>query len=112
MNIIEKNGIKGNIKTIYYFVLRLEQLDIEPHDPNTRLFIQEGLPSKKFVDELVEQNSGDVMIVIDDQWRDCIKNKQIDRLIFHDRRHIGYTLIFVAQNYFEQRSGGNPITMK
>lgn len=111
-NIIERNGIKGQINTIFYFVLQMEKFDLKPYSPHTRIFMEQGLPDKKFVDELMAEERDDVLIVIDDQWRDCLKNKEVDRLIRHDRRHNKYSLIFVAQNYFEHTSGGNPKTMK
>lgn len=100
-NVIEKGGIKGRIRTIYYFMPRLENLDINPGN-GRRLYCMEGIPTKKWIDETLKESTRDVLIVIDDQWDAAIESPDIKNLCSFERRHSGVSMAFVTQNFYEQ----------
>lgn len=100
-NVIEKNGIKGKINQIYYFMPRLEALNIDA-GPDRRLYLMEGIPTKKWIDETFKESNRDTLIVVDDQWDECIESPDVKRLCNWGRRHLGVSLAFVTQNFYEQ----------
>ena len=101
-NIIECDGIEGDIKSIYYFMPRLEPIEVAPAQ-HQHLYLMEGLPSQDWVDDTfpVEKDSKS-MIVIDDLWSACIENDVCEYLLTYGRRHLGVSLVFVAQNFYEK----------
>ena len=101
-NIIECDGIKGDIKHIYYFMPRLEPIDVKP-GANQHLYLLEGLPSQEWVDDTFEiESDSKSLIVIDDLWSACIEHNVCEYLLTYGRRHLGVSLIFVAQNFYEK----------
>lgn len=100
-NLIEKNGIKGTISTIYYFMPRLEPLEITPL-PHQKLYVLEGMPTNRWYEDTFNENTRDTLIIIDDMWSECIESEVVRRLLTHGRRHLGISLAFTAQNFFER----------
>lgn len=100
-NVIEKGGIKGRIRSIYYFMPRMETLDINPGN-GRRLYCMEGIPTKKWIDETLKESTRDVLIVIDDQWDAAIESPDVKALCSYERRHSGVSMAFVTQNFYEQ----------
>ena len=103
-NMIECEGIKGGLDTIYYFMPRLEDLDIKPLEHQI-LVTMEGLPTKNWVDDtfnIGENTQSNCLIVIDDQWSACIEDPVIEYLLTYGRRHLNLSLFFVAQNFYEK----------
>ena len=100
-NVIEKGGIRGRITSIYYFMPRLERLDINP-PPGQRLYLMEGLPTRNWVDETFRETQRDSMIVIDDQWKEAVDNRCIEYLLVYGRRHLGITIFGITQNFYQR----------
>jgi len=100
--LIENDGIKGNIDTIYYFMPRLENLDIKPNE-NQNLYICEGMPTQSWVDNTFKKDSESVnLIVVDDMWSQCIQSPVIEYLLTYGRRHLNVSMVFIAQNFYEK----------
>ena len=99
--LIEMRGIRGNIKSIYYFMPRLEKLDIIT-PPKTELYPMTGLPTKEWLEDNFKPNKDSKsLIVIDDQWSDCVESKAVEFLTTYGRRHMKLSMIFLAQNFYE-----------
>jgi len=100
--LIERRGIRGNIKNIYYFMPRLERLDIRV-PARQELFPMTGLPTRAWLDETFKkQKRGNALIIIDDQWSSCVESKDCEYLLSYGRRHIGLSMCFLAQNFYEK----------
>lgn len=100
-NTIEKKGIRGKIKNIYYFMPRYEKLDLRPLR-NQKVFLFQGIPTKRWLEEtLIPNNNRNSLIIIDDQWTECANSGISKLLITWGRRHLGVSLIFVSHSFFE-----------
>ena len=81
---------------------RLEPIDVKPGS-NQHLYLLEGLPSQEWVDDTFEiESDSKSLIVIDDLWSACIEHNVCEYLLTYGRRHLGVSLIFVAQNFYEK----------
>ena len=100
-NVIERQGIKGTIRTIYYFMPKLETLDITPL-PGQKIFYFAGLPTEKFVRDNFKESTRDTLIIIDDQWSAAIESEVVSNLAIYGRRHDGISLIMITQNFYEK----------
>lgn len=100
-NLIEQEGIEGDIKHIYYFMPRLENLDIQPL-PHQQLYLMEGLPTRNWVDDMFKKENKNCMIIIDDMWSKCVEDPVIENLLTYGRRHFNVSLVFIAQNFYEK----------
>ena len=101
-NLIEKRGIRGKIKHIYYFMPRLERLEITP-PRGQELYRMTGLPTRSWLDETFKvPKKGKSLIVIDDQWSECVESKDVEYLLTYGRRHLGLSMCFLAQNFYEK----------
>lgn len=100
--LIENDGIKGEIKKIYYFMPMLENVNISPN-PDQQLFLMEGMPTQSWVSDNFRPNEdAKTLIIVDDQWSQCVQSPVIESLLNHGRRHFGVSLIFIAQNFYEK----------
>jgi len=108
---IEHNGIKGEINQIFYFMPKSEETDITPQ-PNQRIYVMEGLPTQKWVDDLLSTGSTGTMVVIDDQWRQCLESQVIEDLIIRTRRHKKISLAFITQNFFQRTPANRSKTLR
>jgi hypothetical protein len=100
--LIENDGIKGDIKKIYYFMPILENINISPN-ADQQLFLMEGMPTRSWVDDTFKVNEdAKTIIVVDDQFSKCVKDEVIEHLLTFGRRHYGLSLIFIAQNFYEK----------
>jgi len=108
-NVIECGGADVDFDNIFYFMPRLEQIDLVPLK-NQELFLLQGLPDEDWIKENIKEDGSNNMIVIDDQWGKCLDNEIIYTLLTHDRRHRGVSLCFISQNFFEKAK--NAITLR
>ncbi len=100
--LIEKRGIRGKIKDIYYFMPRLERLEIQP-PKKQELFCMTGLPTRAWLDETFKvPKKGNALIIVDDQWGDCVESKDVEYLCSYGRRHLKLSMVFLAQNFYEK----------
>ncbi|CAG5101521.1 Oidioi.mRNA.OKI2018_I69.chr1.g1130.t1.cds [Oikopleura dioica] len=80
---------------------RLEPLNIKP-PAHQRLFLMEGLPTRKWVDDTFKETQRDTLIIFDDQWAECVENRAIEYLFVYGRRHLGISLIGITQNFYQK----------
>lgn len=102
-NLIEKKGIKGTIREIYYFMPEIEKISIKV--PNhQKLYLMEGIPTKEWISKnwTTSKTNKDVLFIVDDQWDDVLKDKTCKRMCSWGRNHLGFSTLFVTQYYFEQ----------
>jgi septin family protein len=102
-NLIERDGIKGNIREIYYFMPEIEKISINVPQ-HQKLYLMEGIPTKEWISKnwTVATSNKDVLFIVDDQWDDVLKDKTCKRLCSWGRNHLGFSTLFVTQYYFEQ----------
>lgn len=107
-NLIECGGTDVTYDNIYYFMPRMEQLDIVPHK-NQEMFYNQGMPEEDWINAHLK-NGKKNLLIIDDQWHKCLENPIVYTLLTHDRRHLGVSLCFISQNFFEKSK--NAITYR
>jgi len=100
-NIIERRGIKGRINTIYYFMPKMETLDITPN-PGQKIYYFPGLPTEKWVRDTFHESTHDSLVIIDDQWSAAIESEVVSNLTTFGRRHDGISIIMITQNFYEK----------
>jgi len=101
-NTVEQNGINGKINNIFYFMPRMESVDIQPQ-PHQRLFLMQGIPTQRWLDDVFEPDfQNDSLIIVDDQWTECCNSDIARLLITYSRRHLNVSLIFVSHSFFEK----------
>ena len=102
-HMIERNGIKGTINEIYYFMPRVENINIKTK-PHQRLQKMQGLPTRKWIDERwsPDHSPRDVLFIFDDLWSECINDPTAKDTAIWARNHLGISIAFVTQYYFEQ----------
>ena len=100
-NLVEYKGIAGPITRIFLFLPRIEPVEIAA-PTGQELFLMEGLPTQNWVDITFKSGPGNALIIIDDQWSRCIDSKVIEFLLTFGRRHLGLSLIFITQNFYEK----------
>ena len=98
---VEKGGIEGPINKIYYFMPRIEPVDITPAD-GQELFIMEGMPTRDWLDKTFPTSNSNALLIIDDQWTDCVDSKVVLYLTNFARRHLSLSMIFIGQNFYEK----------
>ena len=98
-NLIENGGIKGKITKIYFFLPRLEPLLIETND-ETKIFLEQGLPTEEWISNNFKPGDNQTLLVIDDQWTEAVKSAAVENLSCFGRRHLGISLVFITQNFF------------
>ena len=94
-------GINGDIRQIYYFMPRLETLDIRP-DPSQQLFLMEGLPTKSWVDDTFRKENKHCLIIVDDLWAQVVNCPVAEYLNSYGRRHFNVSLVYTGQNFYEK----------
>lgn len=87
---------------------RMENLDIAPPE-NQEMFIHQGMPDEDWINAHL-RNGKKNLLIIDDQWHKCLDNPDVYTLLTHDRRHLGVSLCFISQNFFEKSK--NAITYR
>lgn len=101
-NTIEQEGISGAIENIFYFMPRMEALDIQPLE-HQKLHKYAGIPTQAWLDDVFEPEYQDSsLIVVDDQWTECCNSDIARLLITYSRRHLCVSLIFVSHSFFER----------
>jgi hypothetical protein len=102
-NFIEKDGIKGVIREIHFFLPQWEEqnLNLPPHQ---QVFIHEGLPTKEWISKTwtTKTTNKDTLFVIDDQWHEALRQNTCQMLGSWARSHLGISTIFVTQYYYQQ----------
>lgn len=103
-NMIEKDGIKGTINEIYYFMPQIEKLNIKTKS-NQIIQPLQGLPDRKWMDDqgwTTENSKRDALFIFDDLWTECINNDTTRQAVTWARNHLGISVAFVTQYFFEQ----------
>jgi len=108
-NLIECGGTNVVFDNIYYFMPKIEHLEITPCE-NQEMFIQQGLPKQDWVDAHIKKDGTKNLIVIDDQWQRSLECPVVYDLLTHDRRHLNVSLCFISQNFFEKSN--NAVTYR
>lgn len=104
-HLIERDGIKGVINEIYYFMPSIEKIDIKVAK-HQKLYLMEGLPTKKWMNEnwSPTKTNKDVCFIIDDLWDEVLKDSTCKRICTWGRNHLGISTAFITQYYFEQHT--------
>ena len=108
-NLIECGGANTTFDFIYYFMPKIEDLDIAP-PTSTEMFLEQGLPKDDWVKAHLKKGEKKCLVVVDDQWQKSLDCPVMYQLLTHDRRHLDVSLCFISQNFFEKSN--NAVTYR